>query len=49
MLIFEITTSIDCAENQNGRPVEKLLVSGGGSYSQDTLEFPEPSVESISE
>lgn len=38
-LSSEITTSIDYYENQNGRPVEKLLVSGGGSYSQDTLNF----------
>ena len=38
-LSAEITTSIDYYENQNGRPVEKLLVSGGGSYSQDTLNF----------
>ena len=38
-LSAEITTSIDYYENQNGSPVEKLLVSGGGSYSQDTLNF----------
>ncbi|MDO8748167.1 MAG: pilus assembly protein PilM [Candidatus Omnitrophota bacterium] len=38
-LSAEITTSIDYYENQNGRPVEKLLLSGGGSYSQDTLNF----------
>lgn len=38
-LASELTTSIDYYENQNGRPVEKLLVSGGGSYSQDILNF----------
>ena len=38
-LSAEISTSIDYYENQNGRPVEKFLVSGGGSYSQDTLNF----------
>lgn len=38
-LSSEISTSIDYYENQNGRPVEKLLVSGGGSYSQGTLNF----------
>lgn len=38
-LVSEINSSIDYYENQNGRQIEKIFLSGGAVYSQAVMDF----------